>query len=114
MSRGTWKLAILEELISSTDREVRAATVRTVSGKVFNRPLDFLFPLECAEQRETAVQPSRSEGDQRDTSHQRRRDKLANERLIWRAGIKVRESLKKTVQHLITIANYPYFFYFSL
>ena len=93
--RGTWKLAIVEELISSTDREVRAATVRTVSGKLLNCMLNFLFPLECAEQSETPVQPSRSEGDQPYASHKRSGQKLANERQIRKVAVKAREALNK-------------------
>ena len=42
--RGTWKLGIIEELTTSSDGEVRAATVRTM----LNRTLNFLYPLECS------------------------------------------------------------------
>ena len=93
--RGTWKLAVVEELISSTDGEIRAATVRTASGKLLNRTLNFLYPLECAEQRETPVQPSRSEDDQYDASHQRTGQKLPTERPIRKAAIKARQALNK-------------------
>ena len=56
--RGTWKLGMIEELITSKDNEVRAATVRTASGKLLNRPLNFLYPLECSEVSEN--QPNRT------------------------------------------------------
>ena len=85
--RDTWKLTIVEKLISSRDGEVRAATVRTAPGTLLNRTLNFLFPVECAEKRETPVQPSRREGDQRDASRKRSGQKLANERPIRRAAV---------------------------
>ena len=104
--QGTWKLAVVEELISSTDGANRAATVRTASGKLLNRTLNFVYPLECAEQRETQVQPSRSEDGQYDASHQRTRQKLTIDRPIWKAAIKARHACpKQTVEHLILIAN---------
>ena len=84
--RGTWKLA---------DGEIRAATVRTAAGKLLNRTLNFLYPLECAEQRETPVQPSQSEDDQYDASHQRTGQKLPTERPIRKATIKARQALNK-------------------
>ena len=93
--RGTWKLAVVEELISSTDGEIRAAKVRTASGKLLNRTRNFLYPLECAERRETPVQPSRSEDDQYDASHQRTGQKLPTERPIRKAAIKARQALNK-------------------
>ena len=95
--RVTWKLAVVEELMSSTDGEIRAA-----SGKLLNRTLDFLYPLECTEQRETPVQPSQSEDDQYDASHQRTGQKLPTEHPIRKAAIKARQALNK----LLKIANY--------
>ena len=47
--RGNWKLRKLEALITSQDKEVRAAKVRASSGKLLNRALNFLYPLECSE-----------------------------------------------------------------
>ena len=85
----------MEELISSTDGEIRAATVRTGSGKLLNRTLNFLYPLECAEQRETPVQPSRSEDDQYDASHQRTGQTLLTECPIRKAAIQARQALNK-------------------
>ena len=49
LPRGSWKLGKIEALITSQDEEVRAATVRTSSGKLLNRALNFLYPLECSE-----------------------------------------------------------------
>ena len=98
--RGTWKLAVVEELLSSTDGEIRAATVRTASGKLLSRTLNFLYPLECAEQRETPVQSSRSEDGQFDASHQRTGQKLPTERPIRKAAIKARQAFNKLLKIL--------------
>ena len=40
--RGTWRLGIIEKLITSKNGEVLACTVGTVSGKLLNRALNFL------------------------------------------------------------------------
>ena len=93
--RGTRKLAVVEELISSIDGEIRAATVRTASGKLLNRTLNFLYPLECAEQRETPVQSSRGEDGQYDASHQKTGQELPTERPFRKAAIKARQALNK-------------------
>ena len=39
----------IEARITSQDKEVQAATIRTSSGKVLNRELNFLYPLKCSE-----------------------------------------------------------------
>lgn len=45
--QGTWKLIVLEILILlSTDGKIKTATVRAASGKLINRVLNFLFPLQ--------------------------------------------------------------------
>ena len=43
--RMQWRLAVVEELIMGLDGFVRAAKIRTSSGKT-NRPIAKLFPLE--------------------------------------------------------------------
>jgi hypothetical protein len=56
--RHNWKLAVVEKLIKSNDGHVRAAEIRTASGKT-NRPISKLYPLEVSESTETAdIQPS--------------------------------------------------------
>ena len=46
--RKEWKLAIVENLIRSTDGEIRAADIRTANGKT-NRPISKLYPLQMTE-----------------------------------------------------------------
>jgi hypothetical protein len=46
--RREWKLAVIENLIRSTDGEIRAADIRTANGKT-NRPISKLYPLQVAE-----------------------------------------------------------------
>jgi hypothetical protein len=50
--RHHWKLAVIENLIKSNDGHVRAAEIRTASGKT-NRPISKLYPLEVSESTET-------------------------------------------------------------
>lgn len=44
--RGNWKLAIVEELISGKDKEVRGARVRLVQPIYLKRPVQKLYLLE--------------------------------------------------------------------
>ncbi|XP_045025108.1 uncharacterized protein LOC123469827 [Daphnia magna] len=46
--RHKWKLAVIESLIKSNDGHVRAADIRTASGKT-NHPISKLYPLEVSE-----------------------------------------------------------------
>ena len=46
-SRLTWRLAVIESLIRGRDGHVRAANIRTASGKT-NRPITKLYPLEVS------------------------------------------------------------------
>ena len=60
---------MIEEPIMSKDDEVRGAAVRTASGKLLNRPLNFLCPLECAqvnEKSDESTEPGSSSGEQDD------------------------------------------------
>uniref|UniRef100_A0AC34FJI4 Integrase catalytic domain-containing protein n=1 Tax=Panagrolaimus sp. ES5 TaxID=591445 RepID=A0AC34FJI4_9BILA len=41
-----WKLGVIVELISSSDNRIRAAKVKTPSGKILQRPINHLYPLE--------------------------------------------------------------------
>ena len=50
--RDEWKLAVVENLIRSPDGLVRAADLRTSSGKT-NRPINKLYPIEVTETKET-------------------------------------------------------------
>ena len=43
--RGTWKLGIIEELLTSKDGEVRTATVRTASGNLLNPSPELSVPF---------------------------------------------------------------------
>ena len=87
---GIWNLAV-----SNTGGEIRATTVHKAAGKLLKRTLNFLFPLECAAQRETLVKPSRSKDDQYDASHQIGGQKFTDERPVHEAAIKARQALNK-------------------
>lgn len=95
--RGTWKLGMIEELITSNDNEVRAATVRTASGKLLNRPLNFLYPLECSEVNEKPTESDEPVVDEQadETSKQKSTDETTEKRPIRRAAIKARQKLNE-------------------
>ena len=46
--RMTWRMAVIEDLITGHDGLVRAATIRTTTG-ITNRPITKLYPLELNE-----------------------------------------------------------------
>ena len=96
--RGSWKLGKIEALITSQDKEVRAATVRTSSGKLLNRALNFLYTLECSELSGDKTNPDETndQRESRDDSHnQGNRQRTANERPIRQATIEARKTLHK-------------------
>ena len=75
-SRNPWKLAVVEQLITSGDNEVRGATVRVVNGRGrlsrINRPLKTLYPLEVMQQKEQGKSfPSSSYFDEEQCTAQR-------------------------------------------
>ena len=99
--RGSWKLGKIEALITSQDKEIRAATVRTSSGKLLNRALNFLYPLECSELSGDKTNPDET-NDQReskdDSHNQGNRQRTANECPIRQAAIEARKFLHKLLK----------------
>ena len=96
--RGTWKLGMIEEIIMSKDDEVRGAAVRTASGKLLNRPLNFLCPLECGqvnEKSDESTEPGSSSGEQNDVPKRKSDDEPAEKRPIRRAAVEARRKLNK-------------------
>ena len=89
---------MIEELIMSKDGEVRGAAVQTASGKLLNRPLNFLCPLVCAQVNENSdesIEPGSSSGEQDDVPKRKSDDKPAEKRPIRRAAIEARRKLNK-------------------
>ena len=56
--RAAWSLGRVTDLHYSSDDEVRSATVRLPNGKVLNRALNFLFPMECPTIQNTESEPA--------------------------------------------------------
>ena len=44
--RGFWKVALIHELITGKDRQVRGATLKIGNGRFMRRSLQLLYPLE--------------------------------------------------------------------
>ena len=59
--RLSWRLAVIEELLTGNDGLVRAANIRTSTGRT-NRPIVKLYPLEVASV-ETTVSPTLQPAD---------------------------------------------------
>ena len=49
LTRGSWNLGKVRELIQSRDGEYRAAKIILPSRKYINRLLNLLYPVECPE-----------------------------------------------------------------
>ncbi|KAK6113909.1 hypothetical protein QQG55_53610 [Brugia pahangi] len=57
--RGTWKLARIKKLNVANDGYVRSAQIETSSGKLLNRPVSTLYPLEVTpEEQSTPENPA--------------------------------------------------------
>ncbi|KAL6730714.1 hypothetical protein Aduo_001664 [Ancylostoma duodenale] len=46
LSRGQWPMAVILELITSRDGEIRSVILRTSTGREIQRPLNRIVPLE--------------------------------------------------------------------
>ena len=80
---------MIEELMTSSEGEVRAATVRTSSGKMLNRALKFLYPLEYSV---SGDKPTKLEETVVDNVSKQKPD-LVEKRPIRRAAIQGRKFL---------------------
>ena len=83
----------IEALITSQDKDVRAATVRTSSGKLLNRTLNFLYPFKSSEL--SGDKPNPEETNDQKESNQGNREETANKRPIRQAAIESRKTLHK-------------------
>ena len=92
---------MIEEIITSKDNEVRAATIRTATGKLLNRPLNFLCPLECAEQKQESANectvPRSSSEEQHDVPKQKSGIEPAEKRPLRRAAAEARRKLNRVL-----------------
>uniref|UniRef100_A0A1I7VYD1 DUF5641 domain-containing protein n=1 Tax=Loa loa TaxID=7209 RepID=A0A1I7VYD1_LOALO len=60
LPRGTWKLVRIETLKLDSDGNIRSATVKTSSGKLLNRPINLLYPMEVNEEDSDEVRVTNS------------------------------------------------------
>ena len=89
---------MIEEIITSKDNKVRAATIRTATGKLLNRPLNFPSPLECAEvqqESDECTKPSSSSEEQPDVPKQKSGIEPAEKRPLRRAAAEARRKLNR-------------------
>ncbi|WKY15695.1 hypothetical protein Q1695_000859 [Nippostrongylus brasiliensis] len=60
LPRGQWPMAVILDLVTSRDSEVRSAMLQTSSGKIVQRPVNRLIPLEI---KASVESPSTSDTD---------------------------------------------------
>ena len=92
--RLTWKLAVVESLIRGRDGYVRAANIRTKSGRT-NRPITKLYPLEVTAKTEELDVAHKDCGQQENET-----TPTSLPRLRRTAARKAVEKIKKWTQEL--------------
>lgn len=60
LPRGCWRLGLIVGRVLSHDNNVRSVKVKLASGRVLNRPLNLLYPLECSHQEHEETKPNTS------------------------------------------------------
>ncbi|KAL3997322.1 Integrase core domain family protein [Acanthocheilonema viteae] len=53
--RGTWKLAKVKELNESANKKVRSVEIKLPNGKILNRPVNMLYPLEIYQHEDSTI-----------------------------------------------------------
>uniref|UniRef100_A0A1I7VRD7 DUF5641 domain-containing protein n=1 Tax=Loa loa TaxID=7209 RepID=A0A1I7VRD7_LOALO len=61
--RDMWKLVRIETLKLDSDGNIRNATVKTSSGKLLNRPINLLYPMEVNEEESDEVRTTKSKDE---------------------------------------------------
>ncbi|XP_020914628.1 uncharacterized protein LOC110252203 [Exaiptasia diaphana] len=55
LPRGSWRLGMVNELITSKDGQIRSAKVTLPSKNILTRPINLLYPLECSSEKDSIV-----------------------------------------------------------
>ena len=103
--RITWRLAVVEDTISGEDGLIRAANIRTSTGKT-NRPITKLYPLEITaadaslEQSLLPKSTSPDNGTQKSTEEQEMDTIPENSRPVRQSAIKGRQKVKEWTRAL--------------
>ena len=88
MPRGCWKMGRVTEVIRSLENNVRAAMIKTSSGKVLNRPLKLLYPIECSKN---------YRGKHVEIKSKTETDSLIRDRSVRRAAVQARQKIKARI-----------------
>ena len=56
LPRGSWRLGMVNEMITSKDGQIRSAKVTLPSKNILTRPINLLYPLECSSEKSSCVE----------------------------------------------------------
>ncbi|KAK6019496.1 Tas retrotransposon peptidase A16 [Ostertagia ostertagi] len=86
LSRGQWPMALITDLITSRDGEIRSAMLQTSTGRIVHRPINRLIPLEI----HSSTRSSDDQTDESSTIAKRTRKKTSS-RTAKEAGVVTRQ-----------------------
>ena len=89
-----WRLAVVEDTIVGEDGLVRAANIRTSTGKA-NRPISKLYPLEV-----TAQDPLHQDNDSDQTVQPNKSEITSDKRPVCHAALRGRQQVVEWSQAL--------------
>ncbi len=98
LPRGSWKIAKIVRLYESKDGQIRAAQLMLPTHKLLQRPLNLLYPLECATVDDNA-NVLNDDSKSRDNQQITKTDDMLNNRPRRVAAVNATEKIKQQFEN---------------
>ncbi len=107
LPRGAWKLARIQTVHHGKDGQIRAASIRTTTGKCLTRPITMLYPLEIPVKEEQNQEKQSDKKERADEEQQKSQAKNAVPKHRYQTRLQSRKQLSTTtLTKLLTILSF--------